>query len=191
MASAKEEWFASGEHVTLRPVLEPDLERLAYLLGECPIGQDEEQLPWTTMRLKNKFEDKDKPGLWDTNRRMYSIARHDDSIVGYVDEAVEKHDLRWITLHIAESLADRDAVGRDAIRTYMAMAKKWNNLPRVATGIGEFEEQKRAWFSAEGFALEITCEAALLYLGKVRDIQIYGWLADWVEARRAPEGIGR
>jgi hypothetical protein len=182
--------FATGSHVILRPVLEADLEALAYLLGENPLGLGQDQLPWTAARLKKKFEDSDKPGLWDDNRFTLAVTRKSGELAGFIDCERERNGVHWIALHIREGLADRDELGRDALAAFVALGRKWHVMPKVATALIDGEPHKQNWFADAGFELEIRAEESHLYLGEIRDILIYGWLAESTLANRAPEGIG-
>jgi hypothetical protein len=182
--------LAQGEQIILRPVLEQDLERLAYLLGESPFGIGQDALPWTAARLKKKFEDAENPGLWGDRRFTFAVARLSGGVVGFIDCTRDSCGGLWITLHVQQGLADCDSLGRDALATFMAMARKWHNLPRVATAVVACEQEKCGWYRDAGFELEIRAEEAQLYQGCFHDILIYGWLAESTIANRAPDGIG-
>ena len=104
-----ERGFCEGEHVVLRPVREADLPELARLLAENPY--EREPLPWTHQRLKQKFEDKEKPGLWEDEKRIFAIARKSGGLVGFVRENQDwSPTICWNAMHVDQAAPDRDAV---------------------------------------------------------------------------------
>jgi len=183
VAVEKEKGFAEGEHVVLRPVLEDDLRELAQLMAENPY--EHEPTPWTYQRLKKKFEDKDQPGLWERENKVYSVVRKSGGLIGFLKEAAERGDMYWCILHLGESLPDRDALGLDLVATYLAYQQRWGKPRRISFDLLLIEEQKVQWLEGAGFERELVFERSVLYRGEPVAVGYYTWIADWALARRA------
>jgi len=178
-----ERGFASGEHVVIRPVLESDLKELAQLMAENPYAR--EQVPWTYQRLKNKFEDKDKPGLWDREDKTYTVVRKSGGVVGYINERTSDGQMCWCALHIGSSIDERDALGADLVAAYLAYLKRWHRPRRISFALLQLEEQKTRWLTSAGFEQELVFERAYLNQGRAVALAYYTWCADWALAQRA------
>jgi hypothetical protein len=179
--------FAIGELLTLRPVLEGDLPALAQLLAANP--SEPERLPWTQQRLKQKYEDKDAPGLWDEKGRnfIYAAVRRDTGeLVGYLREH-EDHSggIYWSHFHIADGLADRAALAADLLKAYHAYKLKWHDPLRISFDVLGCEDEKAAWLTAAGFELELTRERMVLWLGQPQSICTHTWLSERLKAELA------
>jgi RimJ/RimL family protein N-acetyltransferase len=173
--TAIERGFADGEHVVLRPVLETDLVELAPLMAENPL----ETLPWTHQRLKKKFEDKDEPGLWGKSKRYFAIVRKTGGVVGYLKEQQDSNrGMYWNEHHIKDGLADRAALGHDAVSAYLAYKQKWHNPLRISFDVMRPEEEKIAWVEQAGFKLELTQERVMLYRGQPEARCLYTWFSE-------------
>lgn len=173
--TAMERGFAEGEHVILRPVLESDLRELAQLMAEHPL----ETLPWTLQRLKKKFEDKDEPGLWGKSQRYFAIVRRVGGVVGYLKENEDSNrGMYWNEHHIKDGLADRAALGLDAVSAYLAYKRKWHNPLRISFDVLRPEEEKSAWMVQAGFELELTQERIMLYRGQPEARCLHTWFSE-------------
>ena len=180
---ATQQGFAEGGHVVLRPVKEDDLRELARLLAENPY--ERERLPWTYQRLKKKFEDKDKPGLWDKERKTYVVLRKSGGVVGFIQETVWQSGKHWCELHVADRLADRDTLGADLVQAYFAYMQKWYRPWRISFAILALEQQKADWLTSAGFEKELLFEQAVFYEGKPEALCYFTWISDWALAARA------
>jgi len=178
-----ERGFATGEHIVIRPVLADDLPDLARLLAENPY--EHEPLPWTYQRLKRKYEDKDKPGLWSHNSRTYTVACKQGGVAGFIRESVDEDSKHWCGLHIGLAEPDRDAVGRDVAATYLAFKQRWQRPRRISFALLLAEEQKCQWLEAAGFELELAFKRAYLHQGRPATVVYYTWCAEWALAMRA------
>jgi RimJ/RimL family protein N-acetyltransferase len=187
-APKEERGFAQGALVVLRPVREEDLPELARLLAENPF--DREPLPWTHQRLKQKFEDKEEPGLWGKRKRYFAVVRLSGGMVGFIFEEEEWGDstVCWNRFHVGGRLEDRDALGRDALAAYLAYKRRWNDLRRISFSIGGVEEAKAQWLRDCGFAWEITLEQAVLHQGQPVAEVIYSWVSERVLELRVDDG---
>lgn len=186
--TAMERGFAEGELVVLRPVKEDDLRPLAQLMAENPYEHD--PTPWTHQRLKQKFEDKEKPGLWERESKVYSVVRKIGDVVGYIREATQWENMCWCELHIHDGLADRDEHGRDLLATYLRYKQRWHKPRRISFALLMLEEQKIGWLTAAGFEQELVFDAAALHLGEPVAIAYFTWIADWALALRAePQAV--
>lgn len=199
-AATEERGFAAGELVVLRPVQETDLAELAQLLAENPY--DRHPQPWTPQRLKQKFEDKDKPGLWQERERYFSVVRKTGGVVGFIHE--EDNDghtgMWWNSLHIAAALPDREALGRDMLAAYIAYKRRWHNPLRIEFSLAACELDEARWLEEAGFELEVALDDAVLYQGRPQAELVYSWISDYVrqlhdnggpvagEDGQAPEG---
>jgi len=167
--------FAYGEHVVLRPVVEDDLKELARLMAEDPC----DATPWTHQRLKKKFENKEEPGLWGRTSRDYAILRKDGGIIGVLHESEDSNrGIFWNRLHIAEGLADRDELGIDTLRAYLAFKQAWCDLLRISFDVVRPEAGKAGWLGQCGFELELTQERKVLYLGQPEAQCTYTWFSE-------------
>lgn len=180
--TATERGFATGEHVVLRPVLETDLAELAKLMAENPYAP--EPTPWTYQRLKKKFEDKDKPGLWDREDRTYAVVRRQGGVVGFIHEETEKDTKHWCELHIAMHEPDCDILGRDMVAAYLAYKQRWYRPRRISFALLLLEHQKVAWLTAAGFERELVFEQSVLHQGRPVALAFFTWIADWALASR-------
>ena len=183
----KEKGFAQGELVVLRPVLEDDLRELAQLLAENPYEQ--EPTPWTYQRLKKKFEDKENPGLWERTKKTYCVVRKSGGVVGFIQESRDRGDMYWCTLHVAERLPDRDALGNDLVATYLAYKQRWRKPRRISFALLLVEEPKTQWLETAGFGCELAFERSALYRGEPVALVFYTWVADWALALRAERNL--
>jgi hypothetical protein len=181
----QERGFATGEHVVIRPVLESDLKDLAQLLAENPYCA--EQVPWTFQRLKKKFEDKDKPGLWDHENKTYSVVRKRGGVVGYLKENSGDNQMYWCELHIGDRSSDRNALGTDLVATYLAYKERWHRPRRISFALLLLEEQKAQWLTAAGFEQELVFERAYFHQGQTVALAYFTWCADWALAMRAEQ----
>ena len=158
---------------------------LARLLAENPYGQ--EQAPWTYQRLKKKFEDKDKPGLWDRENKTYSVVRKQGGAVGFINENTSDNQMFWCELHVGNGLSDRDALGADLVAAYLAYKERWHRPRRISFALLLVEEQKTQWLTAAGFEQELVFERAYFHQGQATALAYYTWCADWALARRAEQ----
>jgi len=171
----KQQGFAAGAHVVLRPVLEDDLAALAGLRAENPV----EELPWTLQRLKQQFENEQEPGLWSADKRVFVAVRHQGEVVGYLNERQSKQaGIYWCFTHVADRLHDRDEVGCDLVSAYLAYKQKWHNPRRISFDILGCESDKAAWLNAGGFELELTCERMVMHRGHPESICTYAWYSE-------------
>jgi hypothetical protein len=178
-----ERGFAEGELVVLRPVKESDLLPLAQLMAECPY--ENEPIPWTYQRLKQKFEDKEKPGLWDQDSRIYTVLRKSGGVVGFIREATHAGEMYWCGLHLAESAADRDELGTELVAIYLRYKRHWHKPRRISFVLLRLETQKSNWLATSGFEEELVFHDAAFYRGKPAAIAYLTWIADWALALRA------
>ena len=183
--------FVDGQLTRLRPVLDADLPAMARLMAEAARGFSWEREPWTVQRLGKEFEDEKKPGLWHRDKRFFAITDHAGALVGVLMEEQERSGRADIELHIAKSRTDRDALGPDALATYVEYKRSWQHCPRISTCVLEVQVAERAWLLACGFTHEMHCAEAWLYQGQVVAFDIYAWIPQWVRDNRAPDGIGQ
>lgn len=183
MTNTAERGFASGEHIVIRPVLVDDLRDLARLMAENPYDHD--VLPWTYQRLKQKFEDQNKPGLWSHKEKTYTVARQQGAIAGFIRESVEEDTKHWCGLHVGMSEPNRDAWGRDTVATYLGFKLRWFRPLRISFALLQAEEQKCQWLDAAGFEMELVFERSYLHQGQPAAVVYYTWCADWALAMRA------
>lgn len=181
-----ERGFAEGEHLVLRPVKEADLPELAALMAENPC--EYKPLPWTHQRLKKKYEDKDKPGLWDERAKTLVAVRRAGGVVGFISEERQGDDMFWCKLHIGDGLSDRGALLADMLSAYRAYKERWHQPRRITFDVLRCEEEKIAALESAGFELEITFERHLLYQGRPEALCLYVWLSDWVKQAPGWEG---
>lgn len=187
-APKPERGFAQGEYVILRPVLAADLRELARLLAENPF--DHEPQPWTHQRLKQSFEDKDKPGLWDERTRYFAIVRQQGGVVGFIFEEDDggHGGMWWNRFHICLAPADRDALGRDALATYFAYKQRWHDPLRISFSIAGCETQKAQWLSAAGYELEIEHPHAVWHEGRPATEMVFCWFNPRLLEQHADDG---
>jgi hypothetical protein len=183
--------FISGEHAKLRPVLEADLPALARVMAEAPFGFSWEREPWTVQRLKKKFEDEKEPGLWNRTSKFYVVTDQTGVLVGALREELDRLNGCDVELHIALARGDRDALGQDALRSYMEYKRGWQGTLRIDMALLPVQAAEREWLLANGFERHLRCEEAWLYRGELLPLEIYGWLAPEVAGNRAPDGIGQ
>ena len=182
-----ERGFCEGEHVVLRPVREADLPELARLLAENPY--EREPLPWTHQRLKQKFEDKEKPGLWEDEKRIFAIARKSGGLVGFVRENQDwSPTICWNAMHVDQAAPDRDVLGLDALKAYLKYKRKWHNPQRLSYSILRPETAKAEWLKLAGFELELTMERVMLYRGVPEAECVYTWISPEALANCADDG---
>jgi hypothetical protein len=184
-----ERGFATGELVVLRPVLEDDLPELAMLLA-ANCCEDKPQ-PWTLHRVKKLFEDKDSdlPGLWGEHTHYFAVVRNSGGLVGFLRETnEEKNDLYWNRLYIGERHADRDELGPDAAKAYLAYKQKWSTPWRITFETVQGEPGVAHWLEAAGFELEIEYDCLQLHQGQPKAHCCYTWWSEFVLARRVDDG---
>jgi len=185
-APKSERGFIEGEHVVLRPVLEADFGELAPLLAANPYA--EKQLPWTQQRLKQRYEDKDEPGLWGKRERYYVIVRKTGGVAGFLMQNGEDRDSSWCRMYVDEAAADRDVLGREALSGYLAYMRRWKDPGRITFDVLSLEEEAISWLEATGFEHEVTIERAALYRGRPETLKVYAWLSERVKANLADDG---
>lgn len=185
--------FAIGESIVLRPVLEDDLPELAKLLA-ANCCEDKPQ-PWSLQRVKKLFEDKDSetPGLWGEALRYFAVVRASGGLVGFLRESIEewgetRSNMFWNRLYIGEQHADRDELGVDAARAYLAYKQKWHVPWRITFEVIEGEPGVASWLEAAGFELEIVFDCLLLHQGQAKAYNCYTWWNEFVRSRRADDG---
>lgn len=183
-----ERGFAQGEHVILRPVLEADLPELAKLLAENPF--DYEPQPWTHQRLKQKFEDKEKPGLWEDHKRYFAVVRKQGGLVGflYEEQGEAFSSLLWNRFHISLAQPDRNEVGPDVLRTYFAYKQRWHDPQRICFSIASVETQKAQWLQDAGYELELELPHAVMHLGQPTGELVYSWISPRLLAQHSDDG---
>lgn len=176
-ASKNHKGFAYGKLIVMRPVVEDDLPQLARLMAECPC--DGTPTPWTHQRLKKKFEDKDKPGLWDRGDKYFSVLRSSGEIVGFLHEREdENRGVYWNAFQVFENLGDRAELMTDLLTAYLAYKQAWHNPLRIGFDALRPETGKIAALEQAGFELELVQERKMLYLGKPEALCIYSWFSD-------------
>jgi len=184
-----ERGFAMGKHVVLRPVLEKDLPELAKLLAADPC--DEKPQPWTLARLKKLYEDKEKDdsGLWSKAKRYFAVVRKTGGLVGFLKESEDwGAGFFWNRLQLAETLDDRDQLGRDAIAAYVAYKRKWHNPRRISFDVLQGEAGLPDWLAAAGFVLDVTLTHQLQHAGRPAALSLYAWLSDEIRNNLADDG---
>jgi hypothetical protein len=185
--------FAVGELLVLRPVLEGDLAALAHLLADNP--SEPERLPWTHQRLKQKFEDKDAPGLWDEKGRKYvfaAVRKDTGELAGYLREREDYGSgIFWSYFHIADGLEGRAALAADLLKAYHAYKLKWHDPLRLSFDVLGCEEEKAAWLTAAGFELELKRERMVLWLGQPQSVCTYTWLSERLKSELAKREVSQ
>jgi RimJ/RimL family protein N-acetyltransferase len=182
--SKPERGFAESEHLILRPVKEDDLREMARLLAEAPLST--QNVPWTHQRLKKQFEDEKEPGLWKERDKYFAVVRREGGLVGFLYEREDwNRGMYWSKLHVDDRLADRDALGLDVVKTYLAFKQRWHNPLRISFDVLGPEEAKTNWLMASGFELELTRERMQLYLGQAEAICTYTWYSEQLLAALA------
>jgi hypothetical protein len=182
--------FLTGQHVKLRPVLESDLPSLAQLMAEAPHGFSWNVSVWTESSLRKQFNDDKEPGLWGRDKRYLVVTDFDGVVCGLLMEGLQRLGGATVEFHIADARADRDVLGSDALAVYKEYKRSWFNCPRIEVFIVAVEDAKREWLRSSGFELEIECKESWLYQGEVATIEVWAWIADWVLANRAADGVG-
>jgi hypothetical protein len=186
--SVPERGFAEGEHTVLRPVLEADLPELAKLLAENPY--DRAPQPWTHQRLKQKFEDKDKPGLWEERKRYFAVVRKQGGLVGFLFE--EQGDtsagVLWNSFHINLALPDRNALGADMLKTYFTYKQRWHDPQRICFSIASVQPDEAQWLTAAGYTLELEIPHAVLYRGEPASEMLFSWISPRLLQLRSDDG---
>lgn len=166
--------FVEGEHIVLRPVLEKDLEQLAPLMAQNPC--ERKPTPWTLQRLKKKFEDEKDPGLWGSGEKYYVAVRKAGGVVGFLVQRGQNR-VYWITVHVDDNIADRDAVGMDILKAYESLMMDWHDPVRIGCEIIEPEAAKAGWLKDCGYELEVVFERMQMWLGEPVAVHHYGWIA--------------
>jgi hypothetical protein len=182
--------FIGHGSAKLRPVVESDLPAMARIMAEAPLGFSWDPTPWTTQRLKKTFEDEKEPGMWGRATRYYVVTNLSDELCGVFKEEQNRLGCVELTFHIAVAASDREVLGRDALRAYVDYKQGWNRSPRIMVTLLEIQQSERDWIEELGFQLEVRCEQAWLHLGEFTATETYAWLAEWVLANRAADGIG-
>jgi RimJ/RimL family protein N-acetyltransferase len=184
IAAGQAQNMATGTFIRLRAVQEEDLEQLAALLAQTPCPR--ELLPWTTQRLKKKYNDEKEPGLWGRRERLYLAVRvADGQLVGYIDER-ERWTCRDIHLHVADGAEDRDALGGDMLSAYMRMILDWHDQVRFEVFLLASETQKQQWLAAAGFEREVVFTDYYMHEGRSDSLYIWGWINPRLENGDAP-----
>jgi len=183
-----ERGFAEGEYVILRPVLEADLPELAKLLAENPY--DRKPQPWTLQRLKQKFEDKDKPGLWEERERYFAVVRKKGGLVGFLHEEQGGafSSMLWNCFHISLALTDRNEVGPDMLRAYFAYKQRWHDPQRIGFSISSVQPDEAQWLAAAGYELELIIPHAVLYRGEPASELVFSWISPRLLAMLSDDG---
>jgi len=178
--------MASGELIRLRGVQEYDLGRLATLLAEAPSAHV--PLPWTEQRLKTKFEDKDKPGLWHDKEKTYAVIRlSNDELVGFITEHKDDESV-FVFFDIDSQCADRAELGRDVLQVYRGLKTDWSALHRIEVRILSIEQEKAEWLAATGWQLSAQIPQMYFHRGRPADLQIWDWVAPWAEQLGVGDG---
>ena len=177
--------FATGEHVVLRPVLEDDLAGLAPLMASNPGEPD--RLPWTTQRLKKKFEDEKEPGLWGKQSRMFvAVRKQGGELVGYLKQHKDENPgVYWCWLQVADGLADRAELVKDMVQAYQAFMLAWHDPLRISFDVLSYEEDKAAWLTECGYPLELRRERMVLWLGEPQAVCTHAWYSERLIAELA------
>lgn len=184
IAAGQKQTMAAGRHVRLRAAQEEDLEALAALLAETPCPR--ELLPWTTQRLKKKYNDEKEPGLWGRRDRCYLAVRiSDGQIIGYIDER-QYWVFRDLHLHVADNAADRNALGQDMLAAYMQLVLDWHDQVRLEVFLLECEEQKQQWLAAAGFEREAVFSDYYIHEGRPESLHIWGWINPRLQSGESP-----
>ena len=180
--------FVDGELTGLRPVLEGDLEALVHLLNESPLPFGD-NIPWTVARLKKKYEDEKKPGLWDEEQRWYAVMKlADNTLCGILRETHWRTGEYGLKLHIADSNPRRCELMSDALRTYVRFKDGFANASRINIDFLDIETEKEACLTEVGFIPQGRIPGVCFHLGERRDYIVYSWIPQWVLDRRAPDG---
>jgi hypothetical protein len=183
--------YFNGSLTRLRPVLESDLAVLAPLMSEAPRGFSWDNHPWTVQRLKKKFDDEHKPGLWSAKERWLAITDPQGAICGLLMEERDFNGHSDIEFHIRLSHPQRAALGRDALEAYLQLKQRWFNPTRIQAAVLSVQADERSWLEACGFNFEFTAKRTFMYLGQAVDLDILAWHPQWVLDNRAPDGIGQ
>jgi hypothetical protein len=183
-----ERGFAVGEHVILRPVLEADLPELAKLLAENPY--DREPQPWTFQRLKQKFEDKDKPGLWEESKRYFAVVRKSGGVVGflYEEQSWAYAGAVWNRFHISLAAPDRAAMGADMLKAYFDYKQRWHDPQRISFSISSVQPDEAQWLAAAGYEMELEIPHAVLYRGEPASELLFKWISPRLLALHSDDG---
>ena len=168
------QYLAKGELVRLRGVQEQDLTRLAQLMAEAPL-LDENPQPWTAQRLRKQFEDEKEPGLWGRTTRVFSVVDAGGEVVGFIKDYNRPPNFR-VFFHVEDNNERRDETGRDLLAAYMRMLRDWSDPVRVEVQILAVETEKAAWLAEQGFKLDVTVDEAFMYRGEAVGWQFWGWV---------------
>ena len=181
--------FATGEHVVLRPVLEDDLAALAVLLANNP-GEPDRQ-PWTHQRLKKQFDDEKEPGLWGKSTRVLAALRKDTGeVIGYLKERRDDNPgVVWAWLHVADGTAERETLGPDIIRAFLAFKQRWHDPLRISFDVLGCEADKARWLDGCGFPLEVRRERMVLWLGQPQAVCTHTWYSERLKADLAGRDV--
>jgi hypothetical protein len=183
--------FINGQHARLRPVLEPDLPALARLMAQAPLAFNWEGEIWTAQSLRKKFEDEKEPGLWTRTKKHLAITDREGALCGVLQDELGRLGGCELSFHLAEHRPDRGTLGPDALAAFVEYKRSWQHCPRIETMLLEPQAAEREWLLACGFAAEVHCQEAWLFQGRLVALDVYGWLAPWTAANRAPGGIGQ
>jgi hypothetical protein len=179
--------FFAGALTRLRPVLAADLPRVVELLSASPRNIEDEK-PWTVARLKKKFEDEKEPGLWGKEKRWYLVVTPDEAIIGVLIEDQNRSGEIWLDFSFDMQLADRDSLALDGLRTYLRYKRDYHNIPRAYCFVLDVQLAELKWLKQLDFIYQAQLPQCVLHLGERHDALLYAWIADWVIARRAPDG---
>jgi hypothetical protein len=186
-ATYVEQGHATGAQIVLRPVLEPDLAELWPVLAQNPY--EYEPTPWTHQRLKQKFENKEEPGLWGRLEKYYTVVRKQGGVVGFLRQEVEDNiQITWNTFHLAAGVEDSAELYRDILRTFRAHHQRWSAPLRISFITGSKEQAKHAALEAEDFMREIVFERTHYYQGELVDDVIHTWLSPDLDTLGADDG---
>jgi len=175
IADGQAQTMATGAYIRLRAVQEEDLAVLAALMAETPCPR--QLVPWTTQRLKKKYNDEKEPGLWGRQNRFYLAVRiADGQIIGYIDER-EQWVCRDLHLHVADREPDRDQLGEDMLATYMRLILEWHDQVRIEAWLLACEEQKQGWLASAGFEREVVFAEMFMHQGRPEAEQLWGWIS--------------
>jgi hypothetical protein len=181
--------FLSGELTRIRPLLAEDIQGAARLLCQSPRGFDGFDLaPVSELTLRKKFEDEKEPGLWGHKVRFYAFTDTDQMLVGLLRECVERDGRIGFQFQFDAGTPGRIQLARDGLGTWLDFKRNYANPPRMEAELLSTETEELALLEELGFACEAVMPESWMHLGRMVDLVLYGWTADWVLARRVPEG---
>lgn len=174
--------FVSGQHLTLRPVMEADLQRLADYMSE-PGARPGAEAPLTLQALKKQFEDEKSPGMWGDEKKTYLALALDGSLRGFITERTHMSMGQHIAnYHIGLRHEQRDALGCELVALHLRLLNDWQRLLRVEARALEEDQPKRAWLEAAGFELEFVAPRSVFHLGQAVGLAYYSWLSPELKA---------